>query len=691
MISVLISGAGPRRRPLRPPSRKTKRRWHDTLKNMRPILPWAIAACMLFIPPAARAANPDDLDFVLRLTRDPPVFHAGEPIEFELSYSTRTTGKYRGTWTNPSPDLDVVTLHLTTVSGLVDRRSFREGGFAGSILSGIGNLDPQHPVTQKADLADWYLFEKSGHYELRISSSQTVSRVKTTDEGGGLAPIALESNTVEFDVLARDAAWETQELAAALQDLDADPPAHAQALHRLVLLDTPGSILKLVSLFLDGDQNDSGSAYRGLQESAHPEVIAPLLEAALEDPQRRSPSNLVDLLAGLQVRRELGPPSAAPEDLAKRYKKLQEYMAQDTAKLLASLRQRSGPERSIALFQAWQLAERNNSSPDDPPQALVQLRKEVLANVSELPLSDLMNLVTQMWYRNSMPREQLLPHVRSLALAAGRAPTDLAFRLQAEVYPLWCEESPRECSDAILAEAAKPDSPLLPQTILLLKESEHPELDAVLKQRLVAVAALKDLDEMQKTGALVLRVGSRNLRPAVEEALDHFAGKRVACEPHAYLVNYLFRFAPKAATQYLRTAFQDPSSSCGWLHFLGHTRYSDDLIPIAIDALDSPNPTIAGSGALFLGEHGPADTEDLLWRRLDKLWDKWRDRAAELRSADMLIPGPWATEHFEQALVSALVHGANWKLTLAEQDRLRAGCLTDECRRFAAGEVSLGY
>jgi len=654
---------------------------------MRSILS-AIAVCLTLCAPAARAANPEDLDFVLRLTHDPPVFHAGEPIEFEISYSTRTTGKYRGTWTNPSPDLDVVTLHLSPVSGLVDRRSLHEGGTAVSSLFGIGNLDPQHPITQKADLTDWYRFAKAGQYELRVSSPQVISRIKSTEEGGGLESIALESNAVEFDVLARDAAWEAQELASALQDLDFGAHAHAQALHRLFLLDTPGSIRKLVSLFLDGDPNES---YSGLEESAHPEVIVPLLEAALDDPQRRSPSNLMDLLAGLQVRRELGPRTAG-EDFAKRDKRLQEYMAQDTAKLLASLRQRSGPERSVALFQAWQLAERTNNLPDETPAALVQLRKEVLANASELPLSDLTSFVTQMWNQKSMSREQLLPLLRYLALSVSHIPKDLAFSLQSEVYPLWCEETPRECNDAILAEAAKPDSSLLRDTILLLKESEHPELDALLNERLAAASTLRDAQGLQKTAALVLRAGSRNLRPAVIEALAQFTAKRrTDCETQSSLVNYLVRFAPKDAAKYLTAAFQDKECYCGWLVFLDHERYSDDLISIAIQALDSPNPTIAASGALFLGKYGPADSEELLWRHLDTLWDKWRDRVGELQSAGLLIPGPWATEHLEQALVSALVHGANWKLTLAEQDRLRAGCLTDDCRKFAAGEVSMGY
>jgi hypothetical protein len=670
-----------------------------------------IAVCLALCALGARAANPDDLDLALRLTRDPPVFHAGEPIEFEISYSTRTEGKYRGTWTNPSPGLGVVTLHLSPTSGLVDLLSLREGPSAGSIFSGVWNLDPQHPVTQKADLSDWYRFEKGGHYELRVSSPQ-VSRIKSAEEGGGLESITLESNPVEFDVLPRDAAWETQELASALQDLDAGPAPRAHAIHRLVLMDTPDAIRKLVSLFLAEaaplsdataafSQGYASEIYEGLGDSGHLELIVPLLEAALEDPQRRPASILVDLLAALQVRQELGTPGAVPEDAArkkeweadwaKRNKRFQDYMGQATGKLLASIRQRSGPQRGAALFQAWQLAERANGDPEEAPAVLVQLRQEVLASARELPLDDSMSFVTEVWNRKSMPREQLLPLLRYLALSVGRAPKEQRASLQFEVYPLWCEESPRECNDAILADAAKPDSPLLPNTILLLMESEHPELDAPLKERLAAAATLKDYVETQKTGALVLRAGSRNLRPAVKEALVQLAEKRRAdCEIQAYLLNYLIRFASKDAAQYLGAAFQDKESFCGWLGFLGHQRYSDDLISIAIEALDSPNPTTAASGALFLGAHGPADAEDVLWRHLDAFWDTWRDRASELESAMVGRTGPGAAAQLEQALVNALLHSANWKLTLAEQDRLRAGCLTDDCRKVAAGEMSLG-
>jgi hypothetical protein len=45
----------------------------------------------------------------------------------------------------------------------------------------------------------------------------------------------------------------------------------------------------------------------------------------------------------------------------------------------------------------------------------------------------------------------------------------------------------------------------------------------------------------------------------------------------------------------------------------------------------------------------------------------------------------------EQALVSALVRSANWKLTPGEQERLRKGCLTEKCGDIADGQIPIGF
>ena len=80
--------------------------------------------------------------------------------------------------------------------------------------------------------------------------------------------------------------------------------------------------------------------------------------------------------------------------------------------------------------------------------------------------------------------------------------------------------------------------------------------------------------------------------------------------------------------------------------------------------------------------------------------EAWRERAGELRGAETTIfvggiqeqaaqLDRAQTAQLEQALVSGLVTGANWKLTSEERERLREGCLTEKCRDIADGKMSL--
>lgn len=59
------------------------------------------------------------------------------------------------------------------------------------------------------------------------------------------------------------------------------------------------------------------------------------------------------------------------------------------------------------------------------------------------------------------------------------------------------------------------------------------------------------------------------------------------------------------------------------------------------------------------------------------------EQAAQLEQA--------RTVQLEQALVSALVIGANWKLATGEHERLLEGCLTEKCRDIAEGKMSFGF
>ena len=224
------------------------------------------------------------------------------------------------------------------------------------------------------------------------------------------------------------------------------------------------------------------------------------------------------------------------------------------------------------------------------------------------------------------------------------------------------------------------------------EEGEHTELDSPLKEQLSDPKARQDWAQSQRFAAVILRAASRNLAMPVKAWLIELTGKLgCAADVEADLLGYLFRIGDATAGKYLSSELWDRKDDCGGqvLRSLHAVRYSDELLPFVSQALKSPNPITVTHPALFLGEHGSPSSQDLLWQRLESLWTAWHDRASELQIATMNFsaganPAQQANQ-LEQALASPPAHAKNWKLSPAEIDRLRSGCLTDACREVADG------
>jgi hypothetical protein len=655
----------------------------------------------LWVAPVLAVENPTDLEFRIRFVRDRATYHAGESIEVEISYSSEAEKKYRAIWTSPRLEHGNMTLQISPIDGVMDLRDLIRG-WAGSFLSSDGYLGPE-PRTEHLELSDWYRFRKSGHYSLVITS-KAVSLMKGADEGGGEELLTLESNALEFDILAADPSWSAAELTEIERVVDhsEDPQELYPALHRLAILDTPASVRKLVQLYLaQGPQGDpSTSLYQGLNNSSQIDLVIELLESSLSDPKQNSRGIGADLLAELEVRRAMGVFPRRPDDPEKlkaweqrveeRNKAYERYFAKANALLLSSMERRTGPERTAAIYEAWNNAERQNGQKPSVPQALSQLRSDVLGIAQELTPGNRVQILYSLW--PTQPHAQLKPVVLSLVESRSR---EDRFSLD-EGYKFWCEGWPRECSSAILSDAVHPGTLTSKNAVFLVAEAEHPEFDEILSARLKDHEMKLNSWESQRTAAVILRAGSRKLQPAVDEMLDEYTSQpRYACELEAYLIGYLFRVANADATKRSMEETLGEQKPCGseLLRTLHQVCYTDELIPVAIKALNSPNLGSAGTAALFLAQHGPASAEETLWRRLEALREAWNERAAELREAEtrMAVSGIQSQAALlEQELVSGLMTGVNWKLTLAEQERLREGCLTNKCREIADGKMSFG-
>jgi hypothetical protein len=650
---------------------------------------------------ALRAANPQDIEVRARLVKDTHVYHMGESIELEISYSSQIEKRYYGSFSAPRPELKGVTPHVTPTDGVLDLRVLRgDGGEAGSILSGLGYVGTQ-PVIEQMDLCEWYRFQKPGDYSVTVTSMEA-SRVKSVEEGGGLERLTLESNPVDFAILPRDPAWDAAEVSKIEQEINnaATPGEREEALRHLAPLDTPASVQALVRFYLTSTNGGEDWIFdRGLHESSQTDLIISLLTTALSDPTVNIPSGLTRLLADLQTRKELGVMPAYPRDPAGQQKwteawkarsKVHDgYVAQAIALLTASIERRPGSSRATAIYQAWDDATLLNATKPLTPEDLSLLQSNVLAAANDLDHARQVQFVVLAW--QTMPHEQLLPMIRKLAKDSINHPPGYDNH---EAFRLWCEGWPEECNAAILQDIVETNDRMDKNVILMMSEAEHPELDKMLEAQLRDPVTLRDWVQSQRTAAVVLRAGSRNITSAVDSFLDQFAGNRgCAGETQGDLLGYLFRVTPEDGAKRLTTELLEKNNSCGTevLRTLHSVRPSEDLIPIVTKALDSPNLTVAQSAALYLADEAPASAEDALWRRLEALWRAWQGRASEL--PDEMVPASDDTKAqaamLERALASALAHATNWKLSPGELDHLRSGCLTQTCRDIADGKLFL--
>jgi hypothetical protein len=663
-----------------------------------------LGAWALLLAAPLRCANPEDIQFHIAFVRHSSAYHAGESIEIEISYASDAEKKYRATWAMPHLEFGSVTLRVTPAEGAVDLRDLIRG-YSGSFPSSEGYLGAQ-PTVQKLNLADWYGFRKAGHYSL-IATSTAVSRIKGAEEGGGTEHLTLESNALELDILPADESWSAAELTEIERVFDhsEDPQVRYPALHRLAILDTPASAQKLVQLYLSqGTQGDpSGNVYKGLNNSSQVRLIIELLQTSLSDPVRNPGGIGADLLAELQVRNELGIWPKRPDDperrkeweqkIAERNKAYERYFAAANELLLESIKRRTGPARVSAIYEAWNNAERQNGGKAEAPEFLVRLRGEVLALAPELEPGQQIQFLYSEW--PVLPHNELLPTIEKLA---NDRRNDVS-SLRDQAYDFWCRDWPRECGAAILSEATRAGTQISRIAILLMPEVEHSELDDMLRSRLGAKDSSTPLDSMvwHQTAALVLRAGSRKLVPAVNYYLDRSASYQgYDCEMQEYFIGYLFRFAVADATKRALQMVQDEKGQCGGDLFraLHRVRYTDDLLPVAEKALDSPNFGSRGNAALFLSLHGTDSAEAALWRRLDELRETWSERRAELRGAETPTPENGVrgqAAQLEQELVCALANAANWKLTPGEREGLRSGCFTERCKDIVDGKMSFGF
>lgn len=639
--------------------------------------------------------SPDDLTFRLSTTRNPPIYHMGERIELELSFSSQTPGKYLITNTSESRDNSLLPESYTVspAAGAFDPRENMFYTFAGGSFLSSEQILTANPVIRHAELNEWVHFRKPGEYQIRAESQRISSADRKSFPAEPDSKVMVQSNTIDLAILPSDSVWTANELNDIQQILGSTISTEKKiaVARRLRFLDTPESVPLLVAEYLKSE----GAVYQwelqqGILQSSSQAIIIPILEATLRDPQGSASYDLVYTLAQLRINQEYKNSSLplhdekTPESVKavqraedQRVNRFTELVTNYMAVLAQTLPCRSGKSRAKALFILWDQAESRRPSDDSPVSPeLAQLRAELVSLAVELDPSELMGMLNGFGW-NRLPHSPLLPLLPSIVTRA--APVGSAVDdLRTIASERWCETDAPDCQRTLVAEILKPQLHLQFPALLAMPKASHPELSRTLEQR------LEDPSNLDETAALIDRYGSSDLTARVRQFLMQ-SGKVWACRPQAHLIAYLLRVDQPEGIRLASAALarRGPESGCyqSLLMDLGDLNYVPKLSELAIHHLQrDPSPEVAGNAATLLAKYGPPSAEAFIWQRFERWSAKWHDYA------DQLQPTPGRPNNFEgerwlqNNLYLALGQAQAWKLSRSDYDRLSTLCVTDECR-----------
>jgi len=400
----------------------------------------------------AFAVAPSDVHLTLAVTKSPAVYHLGERIVCELSFSASTPEKYGIVnigYSRHSSGSGLETFIVTPSDGTsdpnVDVNRQLAFIYAESVLSSFTTLSSV-PSVVKIDLNEWLRFNRPGVYRLQARSS----RVGLFHES---LPVALSSNEIELNVLPADPAWTAGEISDIRKILDSSASSAEQkttAASRLRYLNTESSTAEMVPQLPDSaDEPYHHALYQGLIESSFRKNAIKMLQQTLRGPATLVSWDAVDVLTTLTLVDEYQN-QPMPEELSALQRSAQErrdrysaVSARYAAELKASLPQRSGRALTDAIFALWK--EQELHSQGAPSDSLVALRQEIVSIAGDLTLNQQAWLLSIYW--QGLPnRASLLSLVKKLALSDQPIVLSWVGRdLRKTALACWCELDAAGC------------------------------------------------------------------------------------------------------------------------------------------------------------------------------------------------------------------------------------------------------
>jgi hypothetical protein len=597
-------------------------------------------------------------------------FKEGEIIPLVLSFTSTANDRYiadvRGYDRSGRLTIETYCVEPAVRDPLADYFS------TGAFMGGLGSTQhlSQKPFTATAQLNEWRQ-PGPGHYRLYVVSH----RVWRPPDSGEQTPyqrvsVTLRSNPIEFDVVAADADWSSQQLQQATAAFQADTGGkEVEAAKKLRFLNTRESTDTLARLFIGLNDQQSGGwdLMFGLYGSSYRTEAIAAMQREINDPTHPITQEFLQTLGRMQIGAD--PKWAVPvfdpehrdvwEDYWRRRQAHEHELAQTlVAATVSALPQKTGRARVLTVQTLAQSSDLLN------PATAAQMRKQLIASWRELPEHTQQELIQYRWQLIGGP--EMLPIL--LDLVSGPAPlarTMDAMARDAALRRIY-ELDPAKGRSLILRDLSDPKAQ---PSVSLVKLLPADQLQPVVQESLRRIEQnnARDLDYH-----LLELYGSQSDSKAVETVFNQHLGEW-ACDPQDAMLRYFLRVDPEFGIRTVQASLAARQAT-GCYHMLLQDlgKSLPKVESIAIKALDDPDLELANDAALALGSWGTAKAEAALWARLESFHQDWKGREGELRQTDNYNSPTDRATAFEATLINSIATGTSWICDPRKLDRLSA-------------------
>ncbi len=618
---------------------------------------------ILVVPLAAQQES--GVSLTIRFANGTSRFHVGEIIPIELSFKASSPDVYDMEMRNydRSGRLNIEQFHVTPPGRDPLQRYYSIGGFMGGGLGGPRELSSE-PQVMREELNEWVALDKPGHYSMYVTSGRVSRRAAAKNE-----PVELQSNSLEFDVIAADPAWQQQMLSSAMTTLNMEsstPQEKNAALRILRFLDTPASIPALVHLL--GARSDGGhwNEVAGLAASRYQRLVVRELEQQMSAPDIGVTANYLYILAKLKFQLDQEPPPPYPEkDPPQQKSWTDRRQAED--KELMELQDSLYTKAASLVSSKWGTARA------ETVQTILQRPTREPGDLK--PLAGLPPEEVAAAFLNLSQDEQwglLLSFSEHLKIPAMVAPLkkvveqpDMKHQMLRDLA-LHClyDLDPSEATPIFLEEIRHPhlDNGMFTvkgETLGLLPNETLPQFDQLLSTRLEQ----KESRTRGLDAQLIGRYSTNSILPRMKAIYEASPGQW-DCVTEDGFVLYFLRVDADYGVKRLAAAPSFCMKSS--LPVVIEMQRWVEVEPGILARLNGPDLNRARQAAETLAKYGSPQAEKAMWQRLRSFHALWAERVNELVYRPGMPRDANEALGFQYGLVEAIGKAQAWLLTNEE-------------------------